>query len=45
MAKPMYRIKEAATRAKDSVLKRDFGDFDKAEQDAAAAIEQAERAG
>ena len=39
------RIKRAATHAKDSALKRDFGDFDEAEQDALASIKQAERAG
>ena len=39
------RIKEAATRAKDSVLKRNFGDFDEAEQDALASIKRAEQAG
>ena len=38
------RIEQAATRAKDSILKREFGDFDEAEQEALAAIEQAERA-
>jgi uncharacterized membrane protein len=37
------RIERAATRAKQSVLKREFGDFDEAEQEALAAIEQAER--
>ena len=39
------RVEEAATRAKDSVLKREVGDCDEAEQDAAEAIEQAERTG
>jgi uncharacterized membrane protein len=39
------RIEQAATRAKDSILKREFGDFEEAEQEALAAIEQAERAG
>jgi uncharacterized membrane protein len=39
------RIEQAATRAKDSVLKREVGDFDEAEQEALAAIEQAERVG
>lgn len=37
------RIELAATRAKHSVLKREFGDFEAAEQEALAAIEQAER--
>jgi uncharacterized membrane protein len=39
------RIEQAATRAKDSILKREFGDFEEAEQEALAAIEQAERVG
>jgi uncharacterized membrane protein len=39
------RIEQAATRAKDSVLKREFGDFEEAEQEALAAIATAERAG
>ena len=39
------QIERAATRAKDSILKREFGDFEEAEQEALAAIAQAERAG
>lgn len=39
------RVQEAATRAKNSVLKREFGDFDEAEQEALEAIEQAGRVG
>jgi uncharacterized membrane protein len=39
------RIEQAATRAKDSILKREFGDFEEAEQEALAAIATAERAG
>jgi uncharacterized membrane protein len=39
------RIEDAATRAKNHVLKREFGDFDEAEQEALEAIAQAERVG
>jgi uncharacterized membrane protein len=39
------RVEEAATRAKNHVLKREFGDFDEAEQEALEAIAQAERVG
>jgi hypothetical protein len=39
------RIEEAATRAKKSVLKRQCGDFEKAEQEALEAITAADRAG
>jgi uncharacterized membrane protein len=34
------RIEQAATRSKRHVLKREFGDFDEAEQEALAAIEK-----
>lgn len=38
-------IEQAASRAKRSVLKREFADFDEAEQKALEAIASAERAG
>jgi uncharacterized membrane protein len=37
------QIERAATRAKNGILKREFGDFEEAEQEALAAIETAER--
>jgi uncharacterized membrane protein len=38
------QIERAATRAKEHVLKREFGDWDEAEQEALASIAQAEHA-
>ena len=42
--KDAEQIERAATRAQQHVLKREFGDWDEAEQEALAAIERAEPA-
>ena len=39
------RIAQAAKRSKRHVLKRSFGEFDEAEQEALAAMEQSAQAG
>ena len=39
------RVADACTRAKEHVLKREFGDFDEAQQEALQAIADAERTG